>query len=208
MKNSSVWLHVKDQFIHQFAKNYYWTYANFLPQEVVDQLLNWAKNIEKDGLFRPAAIGKGAHRHENEEIRTDKIHWIDDFSGVEGQIVQDIFSGLQGLAREAFFLPAKRFECHFAKYEPGSFYKLHQDRHVEKPGRLLTCVIYLGLDQPNQGGELILYDEELRQIRISPDPGRIVIFDSAIEHEVSRCKCNRWSLTGWIRSDIHPGIRL
>ena len=205
---SPIWLPYYNQFIEAYVKNFFWTQPHFLSEDHVHALFSWAKECEDDGLLKPASIGKGNRKHQNTEIRTDKIYWIDQFSSSKGKLVQDIFSDLQKILRQKFFLPAKRFECHFAKYEPGSFYKVHQDRHFEKPGRLVTCVVYLTGSECGQGGELIVYDEELRKVTIQPEPGRIVVFDSSLEHEVLRTQTNRWSLTGWIRSDLHPGIRL
>lgn len=170
--------------------------------------MSLALNFEAKGLLKPAAIGKGFLKQARKDIRNDKIFWLNDFSTNPAMLAQNIFLGLQNIARESFFLPAKRFECHFAKYEPGCFYKTHSDQHSEQPGRLLSCVLYLAVPEGNQGGELILYDEELRKIQIKPQPGRIVVFDSSIEHEVAKTQAERWSLTGWIRSDIHPGLRL
>jgi SM-20-related protein len=133
--------------------------------------------------------------------------WLESFESPEEILVQQIFDSLKTIIRKEFYLPAKRFECHFAKYEPGSFYKVHQDRHQNKPGRLVSCVLYLNQCEKN-AGNLVIYDEELRPIRINPSPGKIVVFDSSLEHEVTPTKSDRWSLTGWIRDDINPGLRI
>ena len=189
-----------------YSKNFYWTTPHFIDEEVLQNLLKYAEEKDQEGLFKPATIGKGKLKKRITDIRSDSIFWIDDFSTPQGKVIFHIFDGLSEIIRKEFYQPVKRFECHFAKYEPGCFYKLHKDRHKEKPGRLVTCVLYLKGDL-GQSGELILYDENLKPIRIQPEPGRIVLFDSSLEHEVLVTQSNRWSLTGWLRDDLHSGIR-
>ena len=191
-----------------FCQKYYWSTPNFLTPEQVDLLLRRAQTVEEEGLLKKAAIGKGDHKKRDSEIRSDKIKWINDFSGSTGELIHSIFGGLQSLAKSELYLPAKRYECHFAKYEKGDLYKRHSDRHSFLPGRLITCVVYLSDLEEGSGGELILYDEELRPIKVVPKAGRIVVFDSAIEHEVKPSGKTRWSLTGWLREDLHPGLRV
>ena len=205
---SDLWSSHEKEMLDQFCRQFYWSKENFLNSQQIKSLKQWAHQIEDEGLLREAAIGKGFKKERNQTIRSDKIRWIDNFTTDEGALVSSLFSGLQTIARSKLYLPARRFECHFAKYEVGDFYKRHSDRHSFLPGRLLTCVLYLSDLQPGEGGELILYDEDLRPIKIIPQAGRIVVFDSALEHEVRAAQKERWSLTGWIRDDLLPGLNL
>lgn len=204
---SELWRPLENEFLEIFCKNYFWTVPDFLNSSQIQILLNHALLTEEMGLLKRAAIGKGDMKTRDESIRSDKIHWLDQYNTPAGQLAQQVFEGLLGLARKKLFLPARRFECHFAKYENGDAYLRHSDRHSFLPGRLLTCVIYLSDLEGNHGGELVLYDEDLRPIKITPSPGRIVVFDSGLEHEVRPTRQTRWSLTGWLREDLHPGIR-
>ncbi|MCB0369329.1 MAG: 2OG-Fe(II) oxygenase, partial [Bdellovibrionales bacterium] len=155
-----------------------------------------------------ASIGKGIIKTQNLSIRTDKISWVDSFDSEATQIIWKVFEGLRFIAKSELYLPLKRFECHFSLYEPGGFYKKHTDRHKVMPSRLLTCVIYLSELGPRDGGELILYRDNQQPVIINPTPGRITIFDSNLEHEVKPCLLPRRSLTGWLRSDLLPGLKL
>lgn len=169
-------------------------------------MLNWSKDCEDSNLFKFASIGKGPSKKNIPQIRGDKIHWLENFTSNSGPLIASIFNELVEISRKEFYLPAKRFECHFAKFETGSFYKLHCDRHSRSPGRIMSVVIYLRSNE--SGGELILHDNDLNKITIQPKAGKIVVFDSYLKHEVLTSLGDRWSLAGWIRSDLHPGIRL
>lgn len=168
-------------------------------------LFHEARSLEEQGALRLAKVGKGDLKQRIPEVRKDKIFWVDQFQTPLRKELESFYLDLIAIAKRGLFLPAKRFECHFAKYEPGDYYKRHQDQHKFMPSRLLTCVFYLNDLAPEEGGDLIIYDEELRPIRISPEKGRMIIFDSQLEHEVRPCSKDRWSLTGWIRADL-PGF--
>ncbi len=208
MANQDLWAPHQKEMLEFFCEKFYWTSPYFLGPEQIQTLYKRALEIEQEGLLEDAAIGKGVMKKKFEKIRSDKIRWIDDFSHPAGQIVQNMYLGLQSIAKEKLFLPAKRFECHFAKYEKGDLYKRHSDRHNHLPGRLLSCVVYLSDLAQGDGGELVIYDENLHAIKIIPEAGRIVVFESSLEHEVKPCRRTRWSITGWLREDIHPGLRI
>ncbi|MCB0379146.1 MAG: 2OG-Fe(II) oxygenase [Bdellovibrionales bacterium] len=169
-------------------------------------LLKWAVGWEMQGLFHEASIGKGAFKNQQSQVRSDQIAWIDPEDQPYYKIVDDLFGGLLELARSQLFLPVKRFECHFAKYEEGNLYQRHKDRHKHNPSRLLTAVLYLSSLLPDEGGTLVLYHGNGESSKIHPQQGTLVVFDSGLEHEVELAKKNRWSLTGWLRDDIHPGL--
>ena len=206
--DSHLWSPHRDIFVEQFCENLFWTSDQFISAEKTQALLSWAKESEGLGLFRPAAIGKGAQKKQISDIRSDQIHWLTEFTSNSGQMVHGLFDELQLIARQDLYLPAKRFECHFAKYENGTFYKRHRDRHVNKPGRLLTCVIYLTSCSEAEGGQLLLWDKHSIEHVIRPESGRVVVFDSSLEHEVAKSLTDRWSLVGWIRSDLDPAIHI
>ncbi len=174
----------------------------------MDPILNLAQQIESSDQLFNAGIGKGFSKQVDTSIRSDKIFWIDNIENEEIQWLRDIFEGLKITFKEYFYLPIKRYEFHLAKYEKGGFYRLHTDRHVKKPGRLVSCVLYLSTCPVDQGGELILYDEELQPIKIRPERGKLIVFDSGLEHEVKKTGVDRWSITGGLRSDLHPSLRL
>lgn len=109
---------------------------------------------------------------------------------------------LMSQARRGLFLPVKRFEAHFAFYPPGAFYSRHLDRHRGSTHRLLTCVFYIGPWTAGDGGELILYLPSGETVRVEPEKGKFIVFDSELPHEVHEANRPRWSLTSWLRDDV------
>lgn len=207
MESLKLWEAHLQNFLKSYTNNLYWIENNFLPDSQVCTLIQSALQLEKANLLRKASIGKGHLKQQATEIRSDKISWLEDYNSPGGKIATQLFSELQLICRRDFFLPAKRYECHIAKYETGDKYLKHKDRHKNKPGRLLTCVLYLNYCQANSGN-LIIYPKNQNPIRVSPTPGKIVVFDSGITHEVAEAHKDRWSLTGWIRDDLHPSIKI
>jgi SM-20-related protein len=192
-------------FTRDYSERFLWNSNSFLSPAQTALLLCEAKSIEKQGLFRLGNIGKGISKKRVPEIRSDTIYWLENYSSDAGALIYCIYEELQKIMRREFFLPSKRFECHYAKYETGAKYRKHRDRHKRRPGRLITIVIYLS-DCPSTSGNLIVYDEKNQANRIQPKAGTIAVFDSSFLHEVLEAEEERWSLTGWLRDDLKPGI--
>ncbi len=183
------------------GQNQFWTTPHFLPNSEVEALKTWGLQLEEAGRLKKAGIGKGVFKKVRENIRSDEIHWIDDFSTATGDVLLQIYTQLLQISRRELFLPVKRFECHFAKYDIGDHYKKHRDRHRLMPARVLSCVLYLSTIKDDDGGELILYHPDGKTSTVQPQAGRLILFDSSIEHEVRPCRAERWSITGWLRTD-------
>ena len=65
--------------------------------------------------------------------------------------------------------------------------------------RALTCICYLNPDwAAEDGGALRIYDESGGIVEVSPAAGRVVVFDSFLEHEVLEARRDRYALTFWI----------
>jgi len=171
-------------------------------------LLDEAQSRHAAGGFRPAMVGKGLRKKAVESIRGDEIYWIDHWDQSPYHLVRPTIDAIMLQSRRDLFLPVKRFEGHFVRYPEGAFYKKHYDRHRGNPSRLLSSVIYLGDWMHGDGGELMLYRKGAAPVTIEPKPGRMVVFDSSIQHEVLLTACIRWSLTGWFRDDIDPVVQL
>ncbi len=203
-----LWEEHLNPFCEDIVNKSYWTTSDFLSTQQTKVLLDEALRLEAEDALRPAAVGKGLNKNRNTEIRTDRIHWIDKFDTEPTKLIHEILDGLMQISKREFFLPLKRFECHFSKYDVGGFYKKHTDRHEVMPSRILSCVIYLSDMSQVTGGELILYPEKNDPVVIQPLPGKIVVFKSELEHEVKACSATRRSLTAWLRDDLHPSLNL
>lgn len=146
------------------------------------------------------SAGIGAKKEVNSDIRQDKIRWLD---SLEGETVAEYFNKikqLQTFLREKTFLPLINFECHYAKYEQGGFYKPHYDNVQGKNNRLLTAILYLNEKwSPGCGGELVAYPKGEEPLRVQPKAGTFIIFDSTdLLHEVLPSFSTRQSVTGWM----------
>lgn len=204
----ALWTTHTDSCAQAIVTQDYWVMSNFLNADQTKILIDEALRLEEEQKLRPAAVGKGLGKTRDTEIRTDRIHWIDKYESQPNQLVFEVFDGLMQLSKREFFLPLKRFECHFSKYDIGGFYQRHTDRHEFLPSRIISCVLYLSDMRDVQGGELIIYPERGDPVIVQPTPGKIVVFKSELEHEVKACTAIRRSLTGWLRDDFHPGLNL
>lgn len=156
--------------------------------------------------FKPAKIGKLNGPQRVSKIRSDEVLWIE--PGQPPAPVANLLkfiNVLQGRLNEHFFLGLKDFECHLAKYPPGSFYTKHLDRFEKDSSRSISFVFYLHDEwRAQDGGELILYRQDDEVLKtILPLPGSLVVFLSdRFPHEVKLCHRERRSLTGWMHTKI------
>jgi len=103
------------------------------------------------------------------------------------------------------FLGLFDYECHYAYYDAGAFYKKHVDAFRGSNTRILSTVLYLNPDwTPDDGGELVMYTPDGQSVidTIAPRFDRLVVFLSEeFPHEVLPTKVSRYSLTGWFRKN-------
>ncbi len=146
--------------------------------------------------FREAGIQNGVVS----TIRSDHILWINESLPIAEQHVETLTSFCQHL-NQAFFLGIKEVEAHFACYNAGEFYALHRDNPQQKNDRIISTVYYLHPEwQDDWGGQLRLQDKNDIWHIITPEPNRLVIFQSKLLHEVLVSKQQRLSITAWLRS--------
>ncbi|QEP44362.1 2OG-Fe(II) oxygenase [Ectothiorhodospiraceae bacterium BW-2] len=146
--------------------------------------------------------GIGRRQQLNEAIRRDQILWLTDQLPAAREYLRWLEGLRQQLNRE-LLLGVFDFEGHYAYYPPSAFYAKHfdafqnSDRH-----RILTVITYLNRNwQPEEGGELILYDQNDKPLlTVLPESGRQVLFLSEeFAHEVRPAQRYRYSATGWFR---------
>ena len=108
----------------------------------------------------------------------------------------------EGRWRETLTVPASSM---LSCYGAGGRYRKHTDNSRGADGvcgnaRALTCICYLNLDwAAEDGGALRIYDESGGDtVEITPAAGRVVVFDSFLEHEVLEARRDRYALTFWI----------
>jgi SM-20-related protein len=182
-----------------------WFYQeNLFSPIFCSELLQEMQTLQ-DTNWNLARIGKGETQQVLNSIRTDSILWIDENSATQLQkeYLTQMNDLMQSLNRE-LFLGLKEFECHFAKYNSKGFYKKHLDQHVGSKARIISTVFYL--NTPESGGELAIYNKEDKDkldIKIAPQAGSFVCFlSNQIYHEVLPTTGQRFSITGWFRSEV------
>ncbi len=173
----------------------------FLPDTVTAALLAQIRNLD-DSAFRVAGVGRGDLFRINARIRRDRVCWIEEEGGALTPFFQEI-ARLQQTLNRCLYLGLFDFECHWAYYPAGGFYRRHVDAFVGQANRRLSAVLYLNPDwQADSGGELVLYggESEIELIRIPPRQGTLVVFLSEeFPHEVLPTQQPRYSVTGWFR---------
>ncbi|WP_371319639.1 2OG-Fe(II) oxygenase [Oceanimonas pelagia] len=166
-----------------------------------------------DWQLTPAGIGRDQAHHNNERIRTDKTRWLDGSTPPQQAFLAHM-AGLQQQLNRQLFMGLKDYECHYARYDEGDFYKKHLDAFRGRSNRRVTTVFYLNDDwQPAHGGELLIYGHKNRQPlhRVQPEGGTLVCFLSEqFPHEVLPARRPRLSIAGWFRVDdpVSSALRL
>ncbi len=165
-------------------------------------------------LFKMAGISRTAQPQP--AIRNDRIFWLDakldtklddklnSLTDVDVIILKQLAALTENL-KQYFRMSLTEFECHYAVYDVGHFYKKHLDITVENNKRVFSFVIYLndawhaGDGGELQGYALDNYAQDKCLFRIAPRLGTMVLFKSDLEHEVLMSHKRRYSLSGWIR---------
>jgi len=174
---------------------------SFLSTDLTLGLAAECRRREAQGALAPAGIGRGEALTIREGIRGDQIQWLE-----QGQLplcdrYLEQMDALRQRLNQTLFLGLEEFECHFALYPPGAFYRTHLDRFRDDDSRCVTAVVYLNPDwQPSDGGELRMHFADGSQRDIPPLAGDLLVFLSGdFPHEVRVTHADRLSLTGWFR---------
>ena len=149
----------------------------------------------------PASVGRGSGQEVREAIRGDRIHWLERGDCAPCDQYLDAMDALRQALNQGLYLGLEDYECHFALYPPGAFYRKHVDRFRDDDRRAVSAILYLNDDwQADDGGQLRLYLDGEVIHDVQPIGGCLVVFLSAdIPHEVLAAGRERLSLTGWFR---------
>lgn len=175
--------------------------ADFLPAELVSALAAECRRRAGDGQLNPAGVGRGGTLEVREAIRGDHIRWLEPGESSVCDRYLDTMDALRQAINQGLFIGLEDYECHFALYPPGAFYRRHLDRFRDDDRRAVSAVIYLNQDwQPGDGGELRMFLDDQRVHDVAPTAGTLVVFLSGdVPHEVLAAGRERLSLTGWFR---------
>lgn len=174
---------------------------NPLPDKLTRQLFTRCQDDDTD-RFRAAQIGRGINKKQVNAIRGDVIDWLDASNEIDQAYLACMETLRHGL-NETLYLGLFDYECHYAIYGAGTGYAKHLDVLTGKKNRILTTVLYLNKDwQPDDGGELVIYDPAGVSVldTVMPEFGTMVIFLSeSFPHEVQLSRNTRRSIAGWFR---------
>lgn len=168
------------------------------------------KNTDSEE-FHQAGIGREQEHQLNQFVRRDRIRWLQtDYEPTRFYL--DWAERLRQRINRELFLGLFDYECHYAHYPKGAFYKKHLDAFQGNSNRRLSSILYLNPAwQPTDGGELVIYAADDSKIleTVLPTFGKMVIFLSEeFPHEVLPAKCSRFSLTGWFRVNNSTTVNL
>ena len=151
--------------------------------------------------FSLAGIGRLNNLQIDDTVRKDKTYWFDGSSNAQLGY-QQVMEAVRNTLNRTFFMGLFDYECHYAKYTQGDFYKKHVDAFKGRSNRVFTTVLYL--NSPEEGGELVIYKPKSKDIEIviKPTAGTLVLFESErFVHEVLPAVDNRYSIAGWFRKN-------
>ncbi|MGM0526665.1 MAG: 2OG-Fe(II) oxygenase [Pseudomonadota bacterium] len=191
--------HLED-ILDNLSQQGYCVVPRFLHHDLSQQLYQHAAEIPNQ-FWNTAAIGRAQQQTINTMVRNDRIHWLSLEHPIQ-KLYLNVMESLRTAINRDLFLGLFDYECHFAHYPNGAFYKKHLDAFKGRSNRKLTTVLYLNdswLDE--HGGQLIIYGTRGEILeKIKPERGTLVVFLSdKFVHEVLPSRRDRLSITGWFR---------
>ena len=129
---------------------------NFLSAPFVDLLKNDLLALDELEKFHKAGIGREMDFVRREDIRSDRICWLDNINETQDLFLQ-MLDQLMTAVNRRLFLGMNHYEAMYAIYEPGQFYKKHGDSFKGQRNRIMTLEFYLNHDwTAAKGGEFVL----------------------------------------------------
>ena len=180
-----------------------------LPPSLPERLAADCAALQAIDALRPAAVGRGAARLRDAELRGDAIRWIE--PDPAAPVRRELLALLESLRVEinrGLMLGLETLEAHYAVYPPGAGYVRHRDRFRDDDARTLSFTAYLNAGwREEDGGALRLHLPD-GELDVLPRLGTCTLFLSAdIEHEVLPARRERMSIAGWFRRRPRlPGV--
>ena len=173
----------------------------FLPEALTHALAAECRLRAAEGELAPAGVGRGQGQDVREGIRGDHILWLEPGQSQACDQYLALMDSLREALNRDFYLGLEDFECHFALYPPGTFYRKHLDRFRDDDRRTVSAIIYLNEQWlPEDGGQLRMFLQDGSERDASPVGGSLIVFMSAdLPHEVLPASRERLSVTGWFR---------
>jgi SM-20-related protein len=191
-----------DLLIDSYLSNHIGIAPAFLTQKLSAGLQQNIQQLQKDEMMSVAGIGNKEIKDANQQIRSDKIYWLDKKHDnvFENEFLQHAENFIDRL-NNTCYAGINAYEFHYAVYEEGSFYKRHKDQFKNNDHRKFSLITYLNeYWQAADGGQLQVYQNNAMQ-QIEPHSQTAVFFKSnETEHEVIKANRCRMSITGWLKT--------
>jgi SM-20-related protein len=169
---------------------------DLLPKGVIAALR--AEGLKRDaaGLLGAAGMGRGEVRTVREDVRGDRIGWLDERDAVPPErILLAALEALRIAVNRELTLGLWRYEGHYALYPPGARYARHVDRFRDDDARVLSVILYLNKDwHVDDGGALRIGRRAGPARDVLPSGGMLVGFAAEFEHEVLPATRSRLAL--------------
>lgn len=188
-----------DSYLIDIEERGYTVIPNALSESLIADLMADCYRINPH--FSVAGVGRLNNLHVDKTVRKDKTYWFDGSSQAQLTYLA-VMESIKTTLNRTFFMGLFDYECHYAKYVHGDFYKKHVDAFKGRSNRVFTSVFYL--NTPAKGGELVIYKPKTKDVEITilPTVGTLVLFESErFVHEVLPAVDNRYSIAGWFRKN-------
>ena len=190
-----------DILINSFIDNKVGITNNFLSENLSGNLQQNIQQLQQEGKMKFAGIGNDAIADTTQQIRGDKIYWMDkkNSNTIEQEFLTRVEDFIDHL-NNTCYTGINDYEFHYAVYAQGSAYKKHKDQFKTDNNRKFSLICYLNDDWvAADGGQLVVYQNGEAQT-ISPNAQKAVFFKSdEMAHEVLLANKPRMSITGWLK---------
>jgi len=185
----------------QLSTDGYVLLPSALPEPLLLSLHHRAQSLTARH-WRTAGVGRAKQYQVDQQIRSDKIHWMNPDNEAEAGFLAQMDQLRQGL-NQRLYMGLFDYESHFSIYQKGDFYQKHIDALKGRSNRVLSTVCYLNRHwQDSDAGELLLYTPDGEQLlaKVTPTYGTLLIFLSEqFPHQVLAANRARYSIAGWFR---------
>lgn len=186
----------------------YALFEDWLPLSLCRALAADLRGLFEAGALGPARVGRDQHKTQSTEQRSDQNYWVDPQRNDDWRAFHGALEILAEELKNQLRLPIAEVEVQASVYGPGAFYRRHVDEFTQqslgslRSRRLLSAVYYFNVDwSGDDGGELLLWQEDRCLERVAPRENRLVLFRSDLAHEVlAPVKRPRYSVAAWFRS--------
>jgi SM-20-related protein len=192
-----------DTVVAELARSGVAIVREFLPRKAIAELRDEALLRDARGDLLPAGLGRSSARVLRDDIRGDRILWLDEVDPAPAETALHLaLESLRLAINRGLALGLWSFEGHYSLYPPGTHYARHRDRFRDDDARVVSCVLYLNEGwRAADGGALRLHIDEGATSDVLPEGGTLVAFLAArFEHEVLPATRPRLAVTGWFRT--------